>query len=397
MKRIQKNLLKSACALSVLTLSLNALASEGFRTHYSPGGTLTGETTISQEDRPGYFASVFFTSLNVDQINGADGNGTGANAVITSGVLSTTPVPALGGASTSQVFNALTGTTNILLNQSVAQAQTQANILAGYVTQDSYLGGKLIAAVNIPVATISRTVTASLDSTQYSQMSSTAAGRAVLAGLVTAGNSLAAAKSGTAGGLGDIEITGAWSKYNGTNMKYIAGVTVVAPTGAFDANAPVNVGFGYYTIRPSVAAIYHENTWSFGGRATYGYNTTNNNTSYQSGNFAAFELSGAYKLPNVSLGLNLTQFIQVTDDTFSGATQSITTVASPGGLAAQAGTSSPIDGGQRTKYLTLTPFVAIPIRESGSLITMSYTMMPSASDSQHLASLLTFRWTQVFK
>ena len=390
MKRIQKNLLKSACALSVLTLSLNALASEGFRTHYSPGGTLTGETTISQEDRPGYFASVFFTSLNVDQINGADGNGTGANAVITGGIFNS------GGPLTGNgpTFNALTGTTNILLNQSVAQAQTQANILAGYVTQDSYLGGKLIAAVNIPVATITRTVTASLDSTQYNQLAAAPTLRAAIGVL---GNQLAASKSGTAGGLGDIEITGAWSKYNGTNMKYIAGVTVVAPTGDFDANAPVNVGYGYYTIRPSVAAIYHENTWSFGGRATYGYNTTNNNTSYQSGNFAAFELSGAYKLPNVSLGLNLTQFIQVTDDTFSGATQSITTVASPGGLAAQAGTSSPIDGGQRTKYLTLTPFVAIPIRESGSLITMSYTMMPSASDSQQLASLLTFRWTQVFK
>ncbi len=391
MKRIQKNLLKSACALSVLTLSLNALASEGFKAHYTPA-SLSGETTISQEDRPGFFGSFYVTGFNVSQVSDTNGNN-GPVVNVTPAQLAAY-VPAY-----SSYFNAL-GTsagglpplTSAAVTETVTQSQSQANLIAGYITSEKYMGGNLIAAINIPLITSTRSVTASVDSATLAK----AASQGTTAVIVGTANAVAAARSGSAGGLGDIELTGAWSRFNGTNMKYIAGLTLVAPTGSFDPNMPVNLGYGYYTIKPSVAAIYHEKSWSFGGRASYGYNTVNSSSNYQSGNYVAFELSGAYKLPHVSVGLNVTQFNQISDDSYSGNLNAI-------GLAGNSATTSlngvnvPIDGGQRTSYTAISPFVAIPLRESGSLITLSYLTTPNASDSMLIKSYLQFRWTQVFK
>ena len=371
----------------------NATAEEGFRTHYSPTGLITGETAIVLNDRPGFFGTITGSLINIDQINDANGN----NAANQSIYVNTSPT-------ISALYQNATGSNTLNVNQTFSQTQRQANFIGGYITEENYWGGKFIGAVSIPYVSMRREVSASVDSTQISLLqayananpASAPAVNQMISSFKSQAAGVAASKSANTEGIGDINLIGAWSYFDGKNTKYVTGLTIIAPTGAFDQNVPVNVGFGYFTFLPSLAAFYQENNWTFAGRASYGYNTSNSNTSYKSGDFVAFELFGSYRVPGLAnFGLNLTQLNQVTGDTYNGPITATSTTQNPGGTSALLGTTVPIDGGQQTSFTALTPSVVFPLPSIGGVLTLQYTLMPLARDSIH-ANFMQARWTTHF-
>lgn len=393
MHRSMKLFLSLGLFVFSLFISFKTFAGEGFRTHYSPAGALTGEAAVVLNDRPGFFGIMTGSFINTDQLNDKEGN----NAANQSVYIKSFP-------SIATLFQNATGSNTLNIGQTLTQSQSQVNLIGGYVSLDSYWGGKLIGAVNIPYANVSRQVTATVDPNQIAQLQAYAVANPGIAAnvnntiraLTSQAASLAASKSGNAEGLGDIQLTGAWSHFNGVNTKYVASFSVTTPTGTFNENYPVNIGFGYYTFLPAMAVIYQEKEWTLAGRASYGYNTTNNSTSYKSGDFLAVELLGAYRMAAwANIGVNVIQFNQLTADSFSGAVTSISTTQSPGGLASLLGTSVPIDDGQKTTFTAISPFVVFPLPSVNSLLTFQYTFMPVAKDSIH-ANFMQARLTTRF-
>ncbi len=381
MQYYAKNSFPLATLLISLLTHFNVYAEEGFRAHYSPAGLLTGEAALVLNSRPGFFGTVTGSFINTDQINGKDGGNAGNQSIY----INSFP-------SIANLFKNATGSNTFNVGQTITQSQSQVNLIGGYITSDTYWGGKLISAINIPYATVSRQVTASVDANQIAQLQAfaianpglTANVNATIRALNSSVASIAANKSGNAEGLGDTQFTGAWFHYDGNHTKYIASLNVTAPTGSFSENNPVNIGFGYFTVLPAVSIIHQENNWTFAGRGAYGYNTINHNTSYQSGDFVAFELFGAYRLTQwANFGLNIIQLNQLSADTFSGPVTSISTIQNPGGSALLLGTSVPIDDGQRTSFTAISPFMVFPISTLNSLVTLQYTFMPNAKDSIH--------------
>lgn len=376
-----KPLLRLVTLLISLLTHFNVYAEEGFRTHYSPAGLLTGETALVLNRHPGFFGTVTGSFINTDQINDKDGSNAGNQSIYVNSF------PTI-----ANLFKNATGSNTFNVGQTITQSQSQVNLIGGYIASDTYWGGKLISAVNIPYATVSRQVTASADANQIAQLQAYAVANPGLAANVNATiralnssvASMAANKSGNAEGLGDTQFTGAWYHYNGVDTKYIASLNVTAPTGYFSEYNPVNIGFGYFTVLPAVTVIYQKNNWTLAGRGAYGYNTINHNTSYKSGDFVVFELLAAYQLTEwANLGLNMIQLNQLSADTFSGPVTSISTIQNPGGSAFLLGTSVPIDDGQRTSFTAISPFMVIPIPALNSLVTLQYTFMPNARDSIH--------------
>jgi hypothetical protein len=378
--------------ISLYTI-FNATAEEGFRTHYSPTGLITGETAIVLNDRPGFFGTISGSLINIDQINDANGN----NAANQSIYVNTSPT-------ISALYQNATGSKTLNVNQTFSQTQRQVNFIGGYTTEENYWGGKFIGAVSVPYTAIRREVSATVDATQISQLQAYAINNPASAPTINQmissykaqAASVASSKSATTEGVGDTNLIGTWSYFNGHNTKYLVGLTIIVPTGSFDQNSPVNVGFGYFTFLPSMATFYQENNWTFAGRASFGYNTSNSNTSYKSGDFVAFELFSSYRVPGfANFGLNLTQFSQITADTYTGPVTTTSTTQNPGGTSALLGTTAPIDGGQQTSFTALTPSVVIPFPTIGGVLTLQYTLMPLAKDSIH-ANFMQARWTTHF-
>jgi hypothetical protein len=103
---------------------------------------------------------------------------------------------------------------------------------------------------------------------------------------ITAGvNNNLALKSGNDYGFGDLELAPVLNWAIGDNQTVTLASTVVLPTGSYDANKPVNVGFGkYYTFRPSIQYGYIADGWDVGVRTILSFNSRNKDNGYKSGN-----------------------------------------------------------------------------------------------------------------
>lgn len=104
------------------------------------------------------------------------------------------------------------------------------------------------------------------------------------------------------------------------------GLEIVAPLGAYDANARVNTGRNYWQFAPAYALTYRPSAeTTIGVKLRYGMNTTNEDTSYRSGNELTFEYSVGYRLSSATtLGLQGYLFRQTTDDELNGQSTSAT-------------------------------------------------------------------------
>ncbi len=115
-------------------------------------------------------------------------------------------------------------------------------------------------------------------------------------------------------GLGDV-VAGSVIAWHTKNFHWLAGLDIVAPTGAYDANDMTNIGRNYWSINPVVAITYlSDGGWEASGKFMYFFNTVNNATDYRSGEeFSVDYLLGKH-IGNFKLGVNGHYLIQTTND-----------------------------------------------------------------------------------
>ncbi len=268
---------KGLTASALLGLSLASSmgnAAEGFKVRFPLNGTLGGEMVAPI--KPGVFGSVAVTHVDVDKVTDGTGNAYSKN---------------LG---------------NFVATLDFKQKQEIYNLILGYTTAEKFADGHLTFAVNVPYATIDRNVSGTASPSGFG------GGSQFQAGL----NNLIAGTSGQVDGMGDIELTGLWSRQT-ERTKYSVGMTISTPTGAYDKNTKaINVGFGnFYTFRPGAAIAFKatENL-TLGARASLGFNTVNKDNDWRSGDYYVLDLAAAYKTPIGVFGPHVLKVQQYKDD-----------------------------------------------------------------------------------
>ena len=128
-------------------------------------------------------------------------------------------------------------------------------------------------------------------------------------------NALSTAGTGAIQGLGDAEVTAAWT-YRKDDLKVVTGLTLTMPTGKYDAPSQINIGYGnFYTVRPGVAVAYNPSeNWTLGARGSLGFNTRNKDNQIKSGDYGALDLAAAYRSPIGVFGPHLLLIKQYADD-----------------------------------------------------------------------------------
>lgn len=144
---------------------------------------------------------------------------------------------------------------------------------------------------------------------------------AAIAAVAPLVNAQAQARSGSRDGLGDMEIA-PFVDWQDDISRMTFAMAVVAPTGDYDKNRPVNPGAGnFWTLRPvlSIARVT-ENGWELGLRNTYSVNTRNRDTDYTSGQYLHSDGSALYTVKDgLRLGIGGFAVIQTTGDRGTGA------------------------------------------------------------------------------
>lgn len=306
---------RSACAAAVLfAMAGQTLAADGWKVRFPLSGSLGGEI-VANKLTPGFYGSVVATQIEVDKVTGDDGQ---TLTVPKAGPFSTSPNLIAGQVRTASYSGTVT--------MDVKQSQTVSNILLGYLSETEYSGGRINLTLNIPYMSLNRTLTASGATPTLTTLTpalpppAAAAAQATVQGQFSTAYQaqLAAgstAASGTAAGIGDVEITGAWVQAT-DDMKIVLGATMAMPTGKYDQSNPLNIGYGnFYTLRPGGAvSVKADENLTLGARASLGINSPNVDNGVRSGNFWALDLAAAYRTPIGVFGPHLMQVTQYEDD-----------------------------------------------------------------------------------
>jgi hypothetical protein len=296
----------------VLTTALftsHAHAAEGFKPRFPLSGTLGGEI-VAPLDRPGWYGSAVVTQIEIDKVTDDSGE---ARKQLVSGSFATPPIA--GSVRTASYA----GTVDV----DARQSQTQWNFMVGYLSEETFAGGRFTALFNLPYTTrLNRRLTLSGETPTLSALSPAvpapvqAATQAAF-GTAYQANLAAQSAAGTRvlEGFGDAEISGGWA-YQQDKLKVLASTTLALPTGQYDANSTVNIGFGnFYTLRPSIAAAYSLNdSVTLGARTSLGFNTRNKDNEVRSGNFAVLDLAAVFRTPIGVLGPHVIHAQQYQDD-----------------------------------------------------------------------------------
>jgi hypothetical protein len=311
---------RALIAASVLgSCAGSALAADGFKVRFPLSGSLGGEI-VAPVDKTGFFGSVVLTQIDVDKLTDETGN---VRQQPTTGSFATPA--AVAGAVRTASYN---GTVSFDLKQK----QTNVNFIGGYLSDGLYGGGRLSLIVNVPYTTrLDRqltvsgstptlsTLTPALTSPPLPAGTAAAAQASAQAGFATAYQAKLVAQSASAtgviDGVGDTEVTGAWL-YRTDTLKIVSGVTLVLPTGQYDANSTINVGFGnFYTVRPGVAVAFNPSpSWTLAARASVAFNTRNKDNQIKSGDYSALDLAAAWRSPIGVIGPHVLVVQQFRDD-----------------------------------------------------------------------------------
>ena len=308
----------ASAALVLCSLAGSAVAADGFKVRYPLSGSLGGEI-VAPIDNPGFFASVVLTQIELDKLTDDSGN---AYVQAKTGSLTTPPIA---GAARTASYSGL-------VKLDLKQKQTNANLIVGYLSEPNFAGGRLALTFNLPYTTrLDRHLTASGATPTLTPLSPALnspplpAGTAAAAQAQTqAGFNLnyqaalaasTAAATGTSDGVGDAELTGAWV-YRKDDLKVVAGVTLAMPTGRYDANSSINVGYGnFYTLRPGMAVAFNPAPWlTLGLRGSLAFNTRNKDNQVRSGDFSALDLAAAIRTPYGVFGPHVLIVRQFKDD-----------------------------------------------------------------------------------
>lgn len=308
----------AAAALACAALAAPAGAADGFKLRFPLSGTLGGE--IVAPVKGGWFSSVAVTRVDVDKVTDDSGN---QRLQAVAGTFAT-PTPVAGAIRTASYSGA------VLYDAKITY--TLVNLLAGYTSTDTYGGGRLTAAVNLPYAfNFNRKVTLSGTTPTLSTLApalttpplpagtAAAAQASSQAGFSAAYQASLAAQSAKAtseyNGAGDGEISAAWV-YAQDGLKVVAGMTLVLPTGNYDATNPPNIGFGNYTtVRPGLGVAYQlASSLTLGARGSVGFNSRNKDNGVRSGDYGVLDLALAWRAPIGVFGPHFIKLQQFEDD-----------------------------------------------------------------------------------
>ncbi len=300
-------------ALTGLIFTSNAaLAAEGFRVRFPLAGTLGGE--MLAPITPGIFGSLVATQISVNKLTD--------NA----------------GAPYRTALSALPPAT---VDVGIDLQQSIYNLILGYTTTEKYADGHLSLIVNLPYSTIDRSITATSSLPGFFQ---------------NLANTLAQQTSGQVKGLGDLEVTAAWSQKT-ERLKLVLGMSLSSPTGDHGNASGINVGYGnFYTLRTGAAiACQATEKLTIGSRLSLGFNTKNRDNNWQSGDFYALDVAAGYTTPFGVLGTQFVRVEQYTND-----------------LGAKTIVNAPITDGNRFVSNGAGLFFTAPISPIGAALNLSY-------------------------
>ena len=299
LKTWKKNTLTLAALGAGLACTHAAHAAEAFQLRYNIAGSLGGEM-FGAPDRSGLAGGIAWTDILIDKITGNDGHS--LTSTLPGG---TVPLPAPTPAALYPTYGAT------VANVDAKGSQRQWNIAFGYVTSDTYAGGRFAFGVNVPYATKKQTIdiTATPPELQWNPAVPAATQAAVQAQFDTKfGNGLAAqsaASTGQVTAFGDTDIQFGWL-HAGEQLRMLAGASLVLPTGGYKTGPAPNIGFGnFYTLRPSFQAAYLPTPdIAISGKLTVGLNTRNKDNQLRSGDWIGLEAAAGYKTPIGPIGLH---------------------------------------------------------------------------------------------
>lgn len=327
-----RSVLRATSCVALFVAASGVYASEGYKTRQSPIGAFGGEIAAGA-DNPGFFGTAVTTYVHIYRI--ADNNGDDVTVAGRAIALPTNSKAGLPIPDGTYTLNVAPGSIRF------DQAQTQVNLMGGYMTEDTFAGGRFAFAANVPLISINRTFFATQPTGTVSPVPGAALPPQVLGAVTTIANTANyTVQSGliarntsenlNVSGLGDTELTAVWVRHE-NRLKVAAGVSLFIPTGSYDKTRGPNPGFGnFYTLRPGVAVTYSLNpnhtdsNWDSGvtvaGRLSYGVNSSNLDTDYRSGDFVYTEAAISKVTGKWAFGANLLAIQQVSDDSGSGAT-----------------------------------------------------------------------------
>jgi hypothetical protein len=305
-----KNSLTTALALVALGSGCGqAQAAEAFQLRYNIAGSLGGEM-FGAPDRAGLAAGIAWTDIVIDKVTGDDGHA--LTATLPGGTVAL-PAPA-----PAALYPTYAPTTATVASRGT---QRQWNLAVGYVSTDTYGGGRLAFGVNVPYATKKQDidVTATPPALQWNPAVPAATQAAVNAAFDTRFDgglaAQSAASTGEVSALGDTDLQFGWL-HAGEQLRMLAGVSLVLPTGQYATGPAPNIGFGhFYTLRPAFQAAWLPvPDVAFSGKLTVGLNTRNSANHLRSGDWVGFEAAAGYRTPVGPVGLHMVAVRQFQDD-----------------------------------------------------------------------------------
>ncbi|MCK6404995.1 MAG: transporter [Rhodocyclaceae bacterium] len=171
-----------------------------------------------------------------------------------------------------------------------ADTKVDADVLAlraTWLSNARWGEGKLGVSATLPV----------VDSSV--KVSPTFIGGPVLPAVAAGVRAQAAAQSGQRSGIADMEIA-PFVDFQDDESRMTFALAVVAPTGEYDRDRPVNPGAGnFWTLRPIFTySRVLDNGIELGARNTYSFNSRNRDTDYRSGQYLHSDLSALYGFNN---------------------------------------------------------------------------------------------------
>lgn len=302
---------QSPCLTAVLLCAaVSAHAAEGFQVRYNLAGSLGGEM-FAPPDTHGFAMGAAATCISVDRITGGDGR-----ALRTTTPGGTVAVPGLPSSlypsyGSNQVESAARGTLTLY------------NLAAAYISEARFGGGRLAWLVNVPYGIKAQRLAGKATPPSLSWPDPTTPDAATQGAVqqqfssqyMAAVNGAAAAETGKAAGIGDVELQGGWL-YADEQWRVLAGASIAMPTGRYQSAAGPDIGNGnFYTLRPAVQAAWLPRAdLSVAGKLTVGINTRNKDTGLRSGNWVGLETALAYMTPIGPVGLHSVHVQQTQDD-----------------------------------------------------------------------------------
>ncbi|WP_431050105.1 SphA family protein [Roseateles sp. L2-2] len=248
-------------------VTLSVVAGAAHATENSQVRALLGAPSyeISTPQFPGVYLQTWYQHYEADKLRDADGN---------------TPTRSL----TIPGVGALPLTVNGSIKADVFVPRLT------WVTEKIVMDGRLGFSAAFPLVkqtndfTLTTVLPAGLPATAVAQINQQ---------LSAAGGAL----SGTRSGMADPELA-AYIDWQQDESRVALGVAFNPPMGSYDASRAVNPGAGkYWTFKPLlVASRVWENGFAVGLRATYSFNTRNDDTGVRSGQYLHADWSGTYNV-----------------------------------------------------------------------------------------------------